>query len=49
VETSKEGMLFEEILNLPSTSEMVVEPSTEVIVAKASGSFAVDSFTIPFT
>jgi hypothetical protein len=40
----KEG-LFEEILNLPSTSEMVVEPSTEVIVAKASGSFAVDSFT----
>jgi hypothetical protein len=25
---------------------MVVEPSTEVIVAKASGSFAVDSFTI---
>jgi hypothetical protein len=28
---------------------MVVEPSTEVIVAKASGSFAVDSFTIPFT
>jgi hypothetical protein len=45
VETSKEGMLFEEILNLPSTSEMVVEP-TEVIVAKASGLFVIDSFTI---
>jgi hypothetical protein len=40
-------LFFEEILNLPSTSEMVVEP--EVIVAKASGSFAIDSFTIPFT
>jgi hypothetical protein len=40
-------VFFEEILNLPSTSEMVVEPSTEVIVAKASGSFAIDSFTIP--
>jgi hypothetical protein len=26
---------------------MVVEPSTEVIVAKASGSFAVDSFRLP--
>jgi hypothetical protein len=28
---------------------MVVEPSAEVIVAKASGLFAVDSFTILFS
>jgi hypothetical protein len=31
------------MLNFPSTSEMVVAPSAAVIVAKASGLFAVDS------
>jgi hypothetical protein len=41
--------VLEKMLNFPSTSEMVVEPSAEVIVAKASGLFAVDSFTILFS
>jgi hypothetical protein len=42
-------LVFDEILNFPSTSVTVFVPLLQLIVANGKGLFVAFSFTIPFT